>query len=78
MADVHHRVAGFAERLEQFYRVVGSGIGADQRPFTLGEVVILDIDYDECLLGHGCFLERLDVARSIGFGRRFEDWPHRQ
>jgi hypothetical protein len=39
----------------------------------------LDIDYDECLLGHDCFLEELvGVEWSIGSGRPSEDWRHRQ
>jgi hypothetical protein len=45
----------------------------------LGEVVVLDIDYDERLLGHGCVLDVLAGSGfSIGAGRQFEDWPHRQ
>lgn len=57
VADVHHRITRFAKGLEQADCVVGSGVGTDQRPLALWEVVLLDIDYDECLLGHDCFLE---------------------
>ncbi|MMZ68635.1 hypothetical protein D1872_313440 [compost metagenome] len=79
VADVHHRITGLAKGLEQADCVVRSGIGADQRPLALGEVVVLDIDYDERLLGHGCVLDGLAGSGcSIGAGQRFEDWPHRQ
>ncbi|MCY1183669.1 hypothetical protein D9M73_243090 [compost metagenome] len=57
MADVHHRITGLAKGLEQANGVVRGRIGADQWPLALREVVFLDIDYDECLLGHDCFLE---------------------
>ncbi len=57
VADVHHRITGLAKRLNQPCGVVRCGVGAHQRPLALGEVVVLDIDYDECLLGHDCFLE---------------------
>ncbi|MCY1461861.1 hypothetical protein D9M71_795640 [compost metagenome] len=57
MADVHYRITGLTKGLEQTNSVVCGGFGTDQRPLALGEVVFLDIDYDECLLGHDCFLE---------------------
>ncbi|MNR60177.1 hypothetical protein D3C85_1816030 [compost metagenome] len=57
MADVHHRITGVAKGFEQAYGVVRSGVGTDQWPLALWEVVVLDIDYDECLPGHDCFLE---------------------
>lgn len=56
MADMHHLLAAVTEDLDQPRGVVGGGFDADQGPLAAGEVVVLDIDYDERLLGHGCFL----------------------
>lgn len=79
MADVDDRITGLAEGGDQPSGVVGGGISTGQRPLALGEVVVLDIDYDERLLGHGCVLDGLAGSGcSIGAGQRFEDWPHRQ
>lgn len=70
MADMDHRIPRITERGDQLDGVVGSGVGTDQRPLALGEVVVLDIDYDERLLGHGCVLEVLvECGFSIGAGR---------
>lgn len=55
VADVHDLLAGLAKGFDDLRRIVGGGFGTDQWPFTLGEVVVLDIDYDERLLGHGGF-----------------------
>ena len=70
MADMHHRIACLAERGDQSGGVVGGGVGTGQRPLALGEVVVLDIDYDERLLGHGCVLDGLAGSGvSIGAGQ---------
>ncbi len=77
MADVHHLISCLAKGCDHSCGVVRGGFDATQWPFTLGEVVVLDIDYDERLLGHGGFLDKVCGA-SIGSCRQFEDWPQRQ
>jgi hypothetical protein len=49
---VHHLIRGLAKGFDQSGGVIGGRFGTDQWPFSLGEVVVLDIDYDERLLGH--------------------------
>ena len=53
VADVHHRFSVLAKCLDQPGGVVRCSVDADQGPLAVGEVVVLDIDYDECLSGHG-------------------------
>ncbi len=74
VADMHHAVARLAKGFgSSVRRSIGSGLGADLSAIALGEVVVLDIDYDERLFGHEGFLDQIGCEASIGFGRRFEE-----
>src|SRR5262249_20824249 len=52
VADVDDQVARRAGRGQHPGRVVGRGFDPAQRPFTAGEVIVLDVDQDQRSLRH--------------------------
>ena len=56
VADIHHQIARRTGGSNNSRCIVGGGVNAAQWPLTSREVVILNIDYDKRLFGHGMFL----------------------
>jgi hypothetical protein len=78
VTHVDHQVAPFTRSVEQPGGVVGGGLGAVEGPFAAREVVVLDVDDDQCLLVHGASCGSSDeLLIVIGLNDRIEDWRER-
>ncbi|MNV72860.1 hypothetical protein D3C71_1659780 [compost metagenome] len=78
MPDMDYQIATFSRSVQQPDGVVGGLIGAVERPFAAGEIVVLDIDDDQRLLAHAasCGSSR-GMTLVIGFVLGPEDWRDR-
>ncbi|MNR44257.1 hypothetical protein D3C85_1629730 [compost metagenome] len=78
---MHDQIAAGTGGFKDAGGIVGRSIGAIQGPFAAGEVIVLDVDDDQCLfahlkslmLGSGC-----GVVIVIGLSDALADWRERQ